>query len=110
MKRTELVNAVARRRALSALGETLLVEAAAGPGKTELIAGRAAMMIASGIEPGSIAAITFTELAAGELSLRIRRMVEDLLRGGKVPEVLQPVLQEGLSPGQRAHLESRPAG
>lgn len=102
----ELVDAAARRRALSALDETLLVEAAAGTGKTELMAGRAAMMIASGVEPGSIAAITFTELAAGELSLRIRRMVEDLLRGGKVPEVLEPVLQDGLSPEQRAHLEA----
>lgn len=106
MKRKELVDAAARRRALSALDETLLVEAAAGTGKTELMAGRAAMMIASGVKPGSIAAITFTELAAGELSLRIRRMVEILLRGGKVPEVLEPVLPDGLSPDQRAHLEA----
>lgn len=106
MKRTELVDAAARRRALSALDETLLVEAAAGTGKTELMAGRAAMMIASGVEPASIAAITFTELAAGELSLRIRRMVQDLLEGGKIPEVLETILQNGLSPEQRAHLEA----
>ena len=105
MRGRQLVDAVARRRALSALDETLLVEAAAGTGKTELMAGRAAMMIASGVEPSSIAAITFTELAAGELSLRIRRMVEDLLGGEQLPKVLEPVLQDGLSHEQRVHLE-----
>ena len=110
MKRTELVDAAARRRALSALDETLLVEAAAGTGKTELIAGRAAMMIASGVEPGSIAAITFTELAAGELSLRIRRMVEDLLRGGKVPEVLAARLAGGSIARAARPPRGRPAG
>lgn len=106
MNETELVDVAARRRALSALDETLLVEAAAGTGKTELMAGRVAIMIAGGVEPGSIAAITFTELAAGELSLRIRGMVEDLLRGGEIPKALGPVLPDGLSPEQRAHLEA----
>lgn len=101
-----LVDIDARRRALTALDETLLVEAAAGTGKTELMAGRAAMLLASGVPPGAIAAITFTELAAGELSLRIRRMVTDLLTGERVPPVLEPALPDGLSAVQRAHLEA----
>lgn len=101
-----LVDIDARRRALTALEETLLVEAAAGTGKTELMAGRAAMLLASGVAPAAIAAITFTELAAGELSLRIRRMVTDLLTGERVPAVLEPALPNGLLAVQRAHLEA----
>ena len=58
----------------------LLVEAAAGTGKTSLMAGRVAMMLASGHEPGEIAAITFTELAASELARRIRETVDALLQ------------------------------
>lgn len=60
-----------RRRVLTDLDATLLVEAAAGTGKTSLIASRVAMLLAGGREPQHIAAITFTELAAGELALRI---------------------------------------
>ena len=59
-----------RRRALTELDSTLLVEAAAGTGKTSLLAGRVAMLLAGGAAPRSIAAITFTELAAGELHAR----------------------------------------
>jgi ATP-dependent exoDNAse (exonuclease V) beta subunit len=100
-----LVDEAARSRALTALSETLLVEAAAGTGKTALMAGRCALLLASGAEPGAIAAITFTELAAGELGLRIRQMVEALLRG-EVPPELRPALPSGLSAAQRAKLEA----
>lgn len=94
----------ARRRALTSLGETLLVEAAAGTGKTALMAGRAAMLLADGVDPGAIAAITFTELAAGELGLRIREIVGSLLDGEEVPAVLRPALPTGLSAAQRTNL------
>jgi CRISPR-associated exonuclease Cas4 len=70
-----------RRRALTVLNQTLLVEAAAGTGKTSLLAGRVTMLLASGIAPRNIAAITFTELAAGELRLRVERFVNELLDG-----------------------------
>lgn len=100
-----LVDEAARRRALTALDETLLVEAAAGTGKTALMAGRCALLLASGAAPGSIAAITFTELAAGELALRIRRMVDALL-SGDVPAELRPALPDGLSGAQRTSLEA----
>jgi ATP-dependent exoDNAse (exonuclease V) beta subunit len=92
-----------RRRVLTELSSTLLVEAAAGTGKTSLIAGRVAMLLATGRAPQHIAAITFTELAAGELALRIRSYVSTLLTG-LVPQVMAPALPQGLSAEQSANL------
>src|SRR3546814_18025562 len=59
-----LADDVARRDALASHDRSLLVEAGAGSGKTAVMAGRIAMMLAEGIAPRSIAAVTFTELAA----------------------------------------------
>src|SRR5208283_4651561 len=53
-----------RRRALTDHTSTLLVEAGAGTGKTSLLAVRVALLLASGVHPRNVAAITFTELAA----------------------------------------------
>ena len=92
-----------RRRVLTDFDTTLLVEAAAGTGKTSLIAGRVAMLLANGAAPAEIAAITFTELAAGELSLRIRGYVAALL-AGKPPDVLKSALPEGLDEQQKSNL------
>src|SRR5713101_452130 len=94
-----------RLQVLTDLDTTLLVEAAAGTGKTSLIAGRVAMMLARGTPPSQIAAITFTELAAGELALRIRGYVASLL-AGIIPDVLKDALPSGLSEPQRANLTS----
>lgn len=92
-----------RRRVLTDFDTTLLVEAAAGTGKTSLIAGRVAMLLAGGAAPSQIAAITFTELAAGELSLRIRGYVAALLTGAP-PVVLSSALPEGLNTQERQNL------
>ncbi|AZO34826.1 MAG: DNA helicase UvrD [Mesorhizobium sp.] len=100
-----LIDQNARRRALTAHAESLLVEAAAGTGKTAIMAGRCALLLAAGTAPKTIAAITFTELAAGELALRIRRMVEQLLRNDP-PEELLFALPDGLSDAQRRNLAS----
>lgn len=108
MSGVPLVDAAARRRALTELDATFLVEAAAGTGKTALMAGRVAMLLADGRPPETIAAITFTELAAGELALRIRQMVLALL-GGEVPAVLRPALPQGPSQPQWGHLEAAAA-
>ena len=51
----------------------LRVIACPGSGKTEIIARRIANLIKNGSPPQGIAAITFTEKAAGELKLRIRK-------------------------------------
>jgi ATP-dependent exoDNAse (exonuclease V) beta subunit len=100
-----LVDQENRRRAMTDFTSTLLVEAAAGTGKTSLMAGRVAMMLASGRHPGDIAAITFTELAASQLAHRIKETVDELLRGA-VPAFIKPVIPDGLSDAQRASLEA----
>jgi ATP-dependent exoDNAse (exonuclease V) beta subunit len=92
-----------RRRALTSLNENLFVEAAAGTGKTALMAGRIAILLAEGRPPGDIAAITFTELAASELTVRVSRIVESLL-AGEVPRELRIALPNGLNVEQRQHL------
>ncbi|RWK68286.1 UvrD-helicase domain-containing protein [Mesorhizobium sp.] len=102
---TALADGADRGRALTALNETLLVEAAAGTGKTSLLAGRVTMLLASGIEPRNIAAITFTELAAGELRMRVERFVNELLNGA-VPCDLALAVEGGLTAPQKAALET----
>ena len=97
-----------RLRALTDLGSSLVVEAAAGTGKTSLLAGRVAFMLADGIPPDAIVAITFTEQAAGELAGRIRSLVEALL-AGRVPEALSDALPFGLPPDRRMRLEAAAA-
>lgn len=92
-----------RRIAMTDFTSVLLVEAAAGTGKTSLMAGRIAMMLASGHMPAEIAAITFTELAAGELARRIRETVDALLQD-EIPPFLKPALPGQLTEAQRASL------
>ncbi len=98
----------ARLRALTDLGSTLLVEAAAGTGKTALLAGRVTLLLARGVPPAAIAAITFTELAAGELSARVRLFVETLRTGG-MPDVLKDALPDGLGEDGHDHLAAAAA-
>jgi len=105
---TQLADHAARLRALTELDSTLLVEAAAGTGKTALMASRLTMLLARGAEPRSIAAITFTELAAGALGARVHRYVDELL-AGQVPEPLQPALPEGLTDAQHQALSAAAA-
>lgn len=98
----------ARRRALTDFTTNMLVEAAAGTGKTSLMAARVAMMIANGIEPAKIAAITFTQPAASELEARIRWTIGEL-RAGKIPPALSKVIGHPIGADQLAHLEAAAA-
>ncbi|RWH52858.1 MAG: DNA helicase UvrD [Mesorhizobium sp.] len=106
---TEPSDAPARARALSDFGSTLLVEAAAGTGKTSLLAGRIALLLASGAPPASIAAITFTRLAADELAGRVREMIDELL-ARKIPRPLRAILPDGLTDDQRRAVEAAAVG
>lgn len=54
----------------------LRVIACPGSGKTETVARRIANLIGKGHKPQGIAAITFTEKAAGELSSRVRKILD----------------------------------
>ena len=96
-----LPDAGARQRALLDYGATLLVEAGAGSGKTALMAGRVALMLAHGIRPRDVVAVTFTEAAAAELLERIERFVT-ALKAGSIPPELELALPTRLLEGQRA--------
>src|SRR3546814_11606232 len=96
-----LADDTARRAAMTALDSSLLVEAGAGSGKTAVMAGRIAMMLAEGIKPKSIAAVTFTELAASELLIRVRELVDELTEG-HIPTELRVALPAGVSGAQRS--------
>jgi ATP-dependent exoDNAse (exonuclease V) beta subunit len=103
MKRP-LPDAAARAAALTAIDRSLLVEAGAGSGKTALMAGRVAVLLASGIEPKHVAAVTFTEFAASELLQRISRFIDELVRGN-VPDELTPAFPTSLSVQQRTNVQ-----
>jgi len=68
------------------LDDTVIVEAAAGTGKTTELVSRILNVLARGratIE--QIVAVTFTEKAAGELKLRIRKELEACVSGRATP-------------------------
>jgi ATP-dependent exoDNAse (exonuclease V) beta subunit len=74
---SELADADARRRAISTHDAHLAVEAGAGTGKTTILVSRLVDAIARGaLSIHRFAAITFTELAAGELQIRLREELE----------------------------------
>jgi ATP-dependent exoDNAse (exonuclease V) beta subunit len=68
----------ARALIARALDDTLVVEAAAGTGKTTELVRRIVRVIAEGrTNVRGIVAVTFTEKAAGELKLRLRQRLEE---------------------------------
>ena len=85
----------------TALDDTLIVEAAAGTGKTTELVRRIIKIIETGrAEVGEIVAVTFTEKAAGELKLRLREAIEEARRNAAPASSERALLDEGL-----AHLE-----
>ena len=98
----------ARRNAISLHDRSILVEAGAGSGKTAVMAGRIAAMLAEGVAPRSIAAVTFTELAASELLSRVREFVADL-SADTIATELRVALPDGLSQAHRDNLAAASA-
>ena len=77
-----LVDRQDRDQIATALDDTLIVEAAAGTGKTTELVRRIVRVIETGrAEVTGVVAVTFTEKAAGELKLRLREALEET-RGG----------------------------
>ncbi len=68
----------ARRRIAESLDESLLVEAAAGTGKTTELIGRIVAVLRTGRALADrLVAVTFTRKAAGELKLRLRQTLDE---------------------------------
>ena len=82
-----LVDAEARRRIAEDLETTLVVEAAAGTGKTTALVSRIVTILRLGLAPISrILATTFTEKAAGELVVRLREALEKAIASATAAE------------------------
>ncbi|MHA1569772.1 MAG: UvrD-helicase domain-containing protein, partial [Alphaproteobacteria bacterium] len=90
----------ARDKAIRSRGENLWIEAGAGTGKTTLLVARIFSLLTDPDDPvrlRDLAAITFTEKAAGELKVEIRQKIEDALQknppAGEA-ELLQTALRD----------------
>src|ERR671935_706565 len=99
-----LADASARERIRNDLDATLVVEAAAGTGKTTELVARIVALIRSGRTTlDRILSVTFTDLAAGEMKLRLRSELERAREGATDVE------RERLI-GAFARLEAAPLG
>ncbi len=83
-----LIDVAARDEIRDGLDATLFVEAGAGTGKTTALVSRVVSLIARGrVTIRALAAITFTEAAAGELRDRIRYRLEQAAASATDPEL-----------------------
>lgn len=78
-----LRDAAARARAVGDAKASLLVEASAGTGKTTTLIRRMVhLVVEKGVPLREIAAMTFTEKAAGDMKTRLRQELDDILSPG----------------------------
>ncbi|MDQ3489107.1 MAG: UvrD-helicase domain-containing protein, partial [Acidobacteriota bacterium] len=107
---TRLADHDAREAIAQALDETLVVEAAAGTGKTTELVKRILRILSTGRaeKVGNIVAVTFTEKAAGELKLRLREALEKERTGAADPEVpgVKDRLDNALAGLEEAHVST----
>jgi ATP-dependent exoDNAse (exonuclease V) beta subunit len=90
----------------TAIDDTLIVEAAAGTGKTTELVNRIVTVLGSGrAEVREIVAVTFTEKAAGELKLRIRQQLE-VVRGSTTDPEVMARLESAVQNLEEAHVST----
>jgi ATP-dependent exoDNAse (exonuclease V) beta subunit len=96
----------ARERIRRSLDESLLVEAAAGTGKTTVLVERLVATLAEGrARPDSLVALTFTRKAAGELKLRLRQSLDAALDAVREEERAGDGAGPGSASPRRKNLE-----
>lgn len=87
----------AQRAAVVGFEKPSLIIAGAGSGKTRVLTSRIAYMIAQGVKPWNILALTFTNKAAAEMRERIEQMIGSssrYLRMGTFHSVFSRILRE----------------
>jgi ATP-dependent exoDNAse (exonuclease V) beta subunit len=96
----------ARRAIAEDLDDTLVVEAAAGTGKTTELVNRILAVLAAGrAKMTEIVAVTFTEKAAGELKLRLRERLE-VERAATSDAAVRERLEHALETLEEAHVNT----
>jgi ATP-dependent helicase/nuclease subunit A len=89
----------------TALDVTLVVEAAAGTGKTTALVDRMVRVLATGrAEMSGLVAVTFTEKAAGELKLRLRQELEKARAAAVLPAAERVALEGALRSLEEAQI------
>jgi ATP-dependent helicase/nuclease subunit A len=102
-----LDDAVDRDLIRNALDDTLVVEAAAGTGKTTELVARIVRLVATGrARIRDIVAVTFTEKAAGELKLRIRTELEKARSEIAAGAASTALLDDALARLEEAHVST----
>jgi ATP-dependent exoDNAse (exonuclease V) beta subunit len=100
-----LIDAEARRRIREDLDTTLVVEAAAGTGKTSELVRRIVSVLASGrTRLERMVAVTFTEKAAGEMKLRLRAEIESARRRAAGGDRTRAALEQALAELEAARI------
>ncbi|HEX5474150.1 MAG TPA: UvrD-helicase domain-containing protein [Vicinamibacterales bacterium] len=101
-----MMDRAARDAIAGALDDTLVVEAAAGTGKTTELVNRILRILATGrAKVDGIVAVTFTEKAAGELKLRLRQALEEQ-RAAAASPAEREALDEALTKLEEAHVNT----
>ena len=101
-----LPDQLARDAISNALDDTLVVEAAAGTGKTTELVKRILRILGTGrTTVNHIVAVTFTEKAAGELKLRLREALERE-RASAAELAARQLLDQALASLEEAHVST----